>query len=296
MKYTIVLLCIICAFIWLGLRTIQRSGTENARSVPIREQNSVEVSTTVDASRLQTAVVDGTATAAALVIARALSATPPPLTLSEDAQATDAVKVAATQRAEEQRVAAAHESATAQQHAAEQTEIAATLTAEPTHTPTPTSTPTSTPTPTPMPTPMPTWTPAPLATSTPVPAPQIQNFAACPKPCQGDGSNAQRTFPAGTKIVYLTWVFQDFPIDAAYTRRWTLVGKGEWVRYECAWPGPASGIENLTLSIPGGIHAGTWEVTITIDNTEVLREQITVEGNWDLWDPPESFTTCYGKR
>ncbi|MBX3013598.1 MAG: hypothetical protein KF832_18905 [Caldilineaceae bacterium] len=136
--------------------------------------------------------------------------------------------------------------------------------------------------------------PRPIATSTP--AAQIQNFATCLDPCRGDGSNRRRTFPERTTKVHLTWLFRNFPIGAHYTRAWTLVGKGEWTRYDCIWPGPDAGTENIALAAPNGLHSGTWEVTITVDETVVLREQLVVEGRWGLWDPPGLFTTCYGTR
>lgn len=247
-----------------------------------------------------TPTVDATATAAALVIAQALSSasalTSTPLPVVEQTTAT--VDPVVIQTSDAQRIAMA---------------VAATLTAQPTTTPT--ATPTWPPTVTPnldatqtsaaqqiatsvmatlaaqpkaTATPTPTWTP--------VPTLRIQNFATCLEPCRGDNGNAQRTFPVGTKKVYLTWVFSDFRVGAHYTRAWTLVGKGEWTRYECTWAGPEAGIENIALSAPSGLHAGTWEVTITLDQEVVLREQFRIEGDWDLWDPPGLFTTCYGTR
>lgn len=248
-----------------------------------------------------TSTLDATRSTAEAIIAQALAATPgmTPTLLPVAAQATQApptVDPAAMQTIEAAQIATA---------------VAATLAAQPTttSTPLPTLPPTATPNPgatqtaaaqqiatsvaatlaaQPTATPIPTWTPAPSA--------RIENFAACLQPCRGDRTNTQRTFPARTTKVYLTWLFSNFPIGAHYTRAWTLVGKGEWTRYECTWPGPTAGVENVALSAPAGIHAGTWEVTITVDQVVVLREQLVIEGNWDLWDPPGLFTTCYGTR
>jgi hypothetical protein len=69
----------------------------------------------------------------------------------------------------------------------------------------------------------------------------------------------------------------------------------EWVRYDCAWPGPEVGIDDISLLEPDGLHSGTWEVTISINGNVLLREQVVVEGNWSYWSPAGVFNTCYGK-
>jgi hypothetical protein len=70
----------------------------------------------------------------------------------------------------------------------------------------------------------------------------------------------------------------------------------EWVRYDCTWPGPSSGIDELSLSEPDGLHSGTWEVTITIDDEVIMSEQVYIDGNWSYWEPAGVFDTCYGKK
>ena len=70
----------------------------------------------------------------------------------------------------------------------------------------------------------------------------------------------------------------------------------EWVKYDCTWPGPESGVDELSLTEPGGLHSGVWEVTIIVDDVVILREQIMVEGTWTYWEPAGTFNSCYGKR
>lgn len=131
--------------------------------------------------------------------------------------------------------------------------------------------------------------------STPTVPPQIQkinNFSACPESCTG--FNATRIFPEATTKLYLQWDYEYIPINASYIRVWTMNGK-EWVRYQCAWPGPSSGTDRLSMREPEGFHSGTWEITITIDGVILLREQIEVEGNWTYWDPAGPQSGCYGQ-
>jgi hypothetical protein len=125
--------------------------------------------------------------------------------------------------------------------------------------------------------------------------PSTENFYTCVGPCMSDGSNHQTAFAERSKIIYFTFEYENFPPGASYTRWWTLNGV-EWARYQCAWPGPASGVEQITLTEPNGLASGTWEVTITIDGVIVLQESLVVQGSWSYWDPAGFFGACYGKR
>ncbi len=122
--------------------------------------------------------------------------------------------------------------------------VAATLTAQPTATASATPIPTATPTP--------DWAATQIsktqalaiavaatltAAPTPTPVAGVYGFTACLELCAADRSNARRTFPEGVKKIYLEWNFANIPIGARYTRVWTLQSKGEWVRYQCTWPG-----------------------------------------------------------
>lgn len=128
----------------------------------------------------------------------------------------------------------------------------------------------------------------------PPPAPQVWDFAACQsQPCSE--GNATRTFPEAARKIYLHWRFKNIPSGAHYVRRWTMDGN-EWVRYDCTWSGAETGSADIDLTEPDGLHSGTWEVTITVDGVELLREQVVVEGNWNFWTPAGVFGTCYGKK
>lgn len=142
----------------------------------------------------------------------------------------------------------------------------------------------------------PTSTPTPTLTLTDAPVQRIYNFSACINSC--DGKNAARTFPAGTRKIYLQWKYDNIPIGAHYVRTWTMEDKGEkkeFVRYDCLWPGPKTGIDDeAELSEPDGLHSGAWEMTISINDQVLLREQIFVEGNWDYWYSVGVIYSCHG--
>jgi hypothetical protein len=68
----------------------------------------------------------------------------------------------------------------------------------------------------------------------------------------------------------------------------------EWIRYSCNWDGPTTGTEVLTLKEPQGLRSGTWEITIMINDEIILKDQITVNGNWNYWDPAGTINACHG--
>jgi hypothetical protein len=125
--------------------------------------------------------------------------------------------------------------------------------------------------------------------------PSTRDFFTCTGPCIYDGSNHQTVFSEKIKIIYFSFEYENFPPGASYTRWWTKDGV-EWARYQCAWHGPESGLEQITLTEPSGLASGIWEVTITIDGEIVLQETLQVEGIWSYWDPAGFFGSCYGKR
>lgn len=172
-----------------------------------------------------------------------------------------------------------------------------------------------------------TLTAAPIATKTPVPTPNLAatqtveshrvatavaatltvaapaqpparagNFAACLDECATDRSNAQRSFPEGVTKLHVVFEYANFPPGARYQRIWRMPGRGEWVRYDCIWPGPESGVTEVTLTEPNGLHSGAWEMTLILNGEVLLREQIFVEGAWSAWYPAGSFDGCFGKR
>lgn len=149
----------------------------------------------------------------------------------------------------------------------------------PSSTPLPTPTVTASPTPTMMPTP------------TPLPSPSISKFEACFQPC--NGLNDSRVFPEGVRKIHARWWYEDFPRDAVFTRTWSMNGH-EWVKYVCTWPGPASGMSDVRLSEPDGLHSGNWTVTIAVNNEVLLQETMVVEGNWTYWYPVGVIYDCFG--
>ena len=148
-----------------------------------------------------------------------------------------------------------------------------------------------------------TFTPTPEVTATysgfptaiPLPNPMATGFTTCLNDCLSDGSNHQSSFPVKTEIIYFRFEFDEFPVSAPYSRIWTKDGV-EWVRYSCYWPGPESGVEEITLTDPLGLPSGTWNVVISVNGVEVINETLEIEGSWNQWSPPGYFNSCYGKR
>lgn len=132
-------------------------------------------------------------------------------------------------------------------------------------------------------------------TAIPLPNPKVSDFTTCLSECLASGSNHQTSFPVKTEIIYFRFEFEEFPYSAPYSRVWYKDG-AEWVRYNCYWPGPESGVEEITLTDPLGLPSGTWNVVITINGVQVLDETLKIEGSWNQWSPPGYFNSCYGKR
>lgn len=135
----------------------------------------------------------------------------------------------------------------------------------------------------------PTGTPAPAETG----YLRMSGFEACPADC--DGKNATRSFPEKTKKVYLKWRYENVPANAKYIRIWRM-GSKEWARYECTWTGSSSGEDHVTLTEPGGLHSGAWQMEIQVNGDIVLLEEIQFSGSWNYWSPAGFFDTCYGKK
>ncbi len=127
--------------------------------------------------------------------------------------------------------------------------------------------------------------------TTQIPTPYLGNFSACIEPC--NGLNSKNDFPEAITKVNVEWDYKNIPYGAKYIRKWTMDGK-EWIRYECLWSGSENGRDSVKLTEPKGLHSGTWELTITVNDEILLREQINVSGNWDYWDPAGSINSCYG--
>jgi hypothetical protein len=126
--------------------------------------------------------------------------------------------------------------------------------------------------------------------TTEAPAPMASNFQACVDPC--NGSNSSYTFESGITKIYIQFDYENIQPGSQYTRTWTNNIDGEWIQYSCAWDGPSSGTETTALSIPGGVRSGTWEMTVMVDNIEVLKESIDVSGTVDYWFPQGLKNTC----
>lgn len=206
-----------------------------------------------------------------------------PLFQDEPAETPDAQAIVLTEAASvTQNVAA---SATAEPAATDAPEVTATEPEEAEASPTPSE----------EGTPEPTATDSGYPTAIPLPDPRTENFTTCVAECLSDGSNHQTTFPEKIELIHFGFEFEEFPVKAPYTRTWYRDGK-LWVQYNCLWPGPESGVEEITLTDPLGLPSGTWNVVIEVNGELVLDETLTIEGNWNQWTPPGYFNACYGKR
>jgi len=133
-------------------------------------------------------------------------------------------------------------------------------------------------------------TSVPTITETPVPVPRVSNFEVCLDPC--DGTNAMRIFPEKTNKLYVKWDFENIPFGSHYVRTWTMEGQ-EWVKSDCIWQGAESGTSSITLREPSGLHSGTWEMTIVVNDEILLQEQIVIQGDWDFWGTVGVRGTCF---
>ena len=129
----------------------------------------------------------------------------------------------------------------------------------------------------------------------PTPQPRAGNFRACLEPCAANGVNARWSVPEAVTKVYVAYDYGGIPANAHYQRIWRVVGRGEWVRYDCTWPGPSDGTVEVTLTEPNGLHSGEWEMSIVVDGAVILQESFVVEGSWRAWYPAGVIPNCFGK-
>ncbi len=138
--------------------------------------------------------------------------------------------------------------------------------------------------------------PDPSAVETPFsqeayPEPTIYNFATCPSPCLSDLSNRQTTFPERTERLYLRLDYAWIPPGADYIRLWKNGGQ-EWVRYQCKWDGPESGVFETDIREPAGLRSGEWTMEIHVNGQLVAQESFTVQGNYSYWVPAGTINRC----
>lgn len=133
-------------------------------------------------------------------------------------------------------------------------------------------------------------TSTPMLTPTPPVAAQFSAFVLCPRACKPNEDT--RIFPEGIKKIYAQWRYANVPVGAHYVRSLTLEDMGDWIKYDCIWPGPATGEDQVVLSEPQRFHSGTWEMTISIDDTLLLQETFVVQGNNQEWSPIGTIASC----
>ena len=127
------------------------------------------------------------------------------------------------------------------------------------------------------------------------PLPRAGNFRACLEPCAANGVNAEWRFPEAARKIYVAYDYAGIPVGAHYQRIWRVIGRGEWVRYDCFWPGPVDGTVEVTLTEPNGLYSGEWEMSIVVDGIVILQKSFVIEGDWKFWDSAGVIPTCFGK-
>lgn len=115
---------------------------------------------------------------------------------------------------------------------------------------------------------------------------QAFNFMRCDGPCTDNSTPVVSPVPEQNRRMFVQWEYNNIPVGATYTRSWKVLGKGEWVRHECEWAGPSDGIQRSTIyGGEGGLYSGTWELVITVEGEEILRETVKVAGDTKYWAP-----------
>lgn len=130
-----------------------------------------------------------------------------------------------------------------------------------------------------------------ITTQTPSPqaSPRYYDFQSCTAPC--DGSNASKLFAEKTTKIYTKWSYEQIPFGASYVRAWSQNGK-EWIRYQCKWDGQESGTDEVVLRDPKGLRSGVWQLVIQVNGRVLLKELVTVEGNYRYWNPDGTHDKC----
>jgi serine/threonine protein kinase len=141
----------------------------------------------------------------------------------------------------------------------------------------------------------PTSDPATSAPATDIPAtetpkePSASNFSSCVSTCLADHSNNQSNFSEATTKVYFQYNYENFPSGAHVTRQWSNEDQ-EWVRYECEWDGPSSGVFDNSLREPEGLRSGMWNYKLSVENKVILQASFFVKGDHSFWAPAGLIT------
>jgi hypothetical protein len=123
------------------------------------------------------------------------------------------------------------------------------------------------------------------------PEPTIYNFMTCMVPCSENSASQQTIFPEGTTQLYLQYNYDWIAPGTEYVRIWKNGGQ-EWVRYQCQWDGPESGVFEINMREPAGLRSGEWTMEIYVDGQLITQNSFTVAGNYTYWDPAGTIDRC----
>jgi len=91
----------------------------------------------------------------------------------------------------------------------------------------------------------------------------------------------------------MTWQYENILYHAHVVRTWKIMDYNkDWVSYDCFWPGPSSGIIKKSFYDEGGLASGTWEMTITVNDVVLLRQQLFIQGDWINHDSYGNQNSC----
>jgi len=129
------------------------------------------------------------------------------------------------------------------------------------------------------------------ATQSPLDAPRVYDFTACTDPC--NATIGSLTF-AATNSINISWKYENFPQSAHYVRSWKHATLGVWKTYDCSWSLPPSGEINIKLfDLAGGLAAGKWTLTMTLNNQVLLQKELTIQGSDSHWAPQPPIYACF---
>ena len=63
--------------------------------------------------------------------------------------------------------------------------------------------------------------------------------------------------------------------------------------YDCTWDRGSSGEVSTKFYDNGGLAAGTWTITMEVNDQVVLQENISIGGNENYWAPLAPLYQCF---
>jgi formylglycine-generating enzyme required for sulfatase activity/tRNA A-37 threonylcarbamoyl transferase component Bud32 len=120
-------------------------------------------------------------------------------------------------------------------------------------------------------------------------APRLTNFRFCDRPCSQAEARTLTVFPERVAEIYFSWEYSGMSPGLEYVRTWSSNGE-EWVRYNCRWRGPESGVFEGRLWDQDGLRSGEWTVKVTVPGGFAFSQSVRIEGSYTFWKPAGNLT------